>query len=119
MGEFHMNAGDISSRSYEHLVFDDDTTDIRDIAQKVLFPHDRSPYQLGEHPIRNFQELKENLQFLSEYEATWVADWLEYLGDAETASNIYERPKDFRTMINERYRELSLVSSRAGSLFVS
>jgi len=111
-----MNAGDISSRAYERMAFDDDTTDIRDIAQKVLFPHDRSPYQLGEHPIRNFQELKENMHSLAEYEATWVADWLEYLGDSETASDIYERPKDFRTMINERYRELYTALSSIGYL---
>jgi hypothetical protein len=116
MGEFYMNVGDISSRAYEQMTVVNDRTDIKDIARMLLTPKDKSPYQLGERPIRNFQELKENIHGLAEYEATWVADWLEYLGDSETASDIYERPKDFRTMINERYRELNKALSSIGYL---
>jgi hypothetical protein len=77
-----------------------------DVAKMLFFPIDKSPYQLGVNPIRNFFELNEMRNTLHRHEATWVADWLEYLGDTETASSIYEHPQNFRTIINERYRSL-------------
>jgi hypothetical protein len=40
------------------------------------------------------------------HEARWVADWLEYLGDAETAKRIRDEPSRFRKIVHERREEL-------------
>ena len=66
----------------------------------------KNPYYRGEKIIRNFKELKENLAEFTEDEAQWVASWIEYLGDAETAARIRERPSRFKEFISERYDEL-------------
>jgi hypothetical protein len=112
-----LTTGNISRIVYtQRSSYGENITDIKDIAEMLLFPHDKSPYRLGGPPIRNFQELRDNMDMLPEYEATWVADWVEYLGDAEAASNIYERPERFRAIIRDRYRELNKALSNARPL---
>jgi hypothetical protein len=39
-----------------------------------------------------------------------VADWIEYLGDAETARRIRDEPSRFRKIVHERREELKKAS---------
>jgi len=56
--------------------------------------------------IENFQELQDNLDLFTEKDARWLASWIEYLGDKQTANRIRETPNEFEEIINERYNQL-------------
>ena len=47
-----------------------------------------------------------------ETEAEWVASWIEYLGDTETADKIRATPNEFKGIISARYEELSEFQSK-------
>jgi hypothetical protein len=76
------------------------------IAAKLFSPVGKNPYFRGEKAIKNFRELKENLNEFTEKEAQWVASWIEYLGDAKTATRIRQTPSKFRDIILARFNEL-------------
>ncbi|MCD1294667.1 hypothetical protein CUJ83_06595 [Methanocella sp. CWC-04] len=74
----------------------------------MLFkPEDKNPYIFNGKPLKDFQDLKDYLVAFTEREAIWVASWIEYLGDEETASRIRRKPKNFKNIIYDRYNELS------------
>ena len=76
------------------------------IAAKLFSPVGKNPYYRGEKAIRNFRELKNNLNEFTEKEAQWVASWIEYLGDKNTAARIRQTPSRFREIIIARFNEL-------------
>ncbi len=77
------------------------------LANSLFEPVGKEPYYLNQgKAIRNLSELVENLDAFSETEAPWLASWIEYLGDEETAMRIREMPGAFKEVINERYAEL-------------
>jgi hypothetical protein len=84
------------------------TTDSRlgPLAAKLFIADGKNPYYKGNLAIRNLEELNQNLATLEHHEAPWVADWLEYLGDAESAKRIREEPAHFRKVVHERWSEL-------------
>ena len=79
--------------------------DIDIISERTGLPKVKGAYRLGNRPIRNVYELVDNIYNIPQQEATWIADWLEYLGDVRTARAIYERPELFRKIVFERYRK--------------
>jgi len=82
-----------------------------EIASYLLRPAGKNPYYLLRGTdcivINNLAELKEKLDLFEEKEAEWVAAWIEYLGDKETADKIRASPSNFKSIIIERYKELS------------
>lgn len=80
--------------------------DKHDMARRLFKPEGRSPYIFNGKPLNNFNDLKDYLVAFTGAEALWVASWLEYLGDAETADRIRRRPRDFKDIVLKRYREL-------------
>ncbi len=77
------------------------------LASSLFEPEGKNPYYMGDgRAIKNLTELKENLDSLSDNEAHWLASWIEYLGDEETAKRIRAAPDTFKAIINERYTEL-------------
>ena len=76
------------------------------IATKLFSPMGKNPYYRGEKAIKNFKELKENLNEFTEKEAQWVASWIEYLGDVKTAARIRQTPSKFRDIVIARFNEL-------------
>ncbi len=56
--------------------------------------------------IKNLSALRDNLDLFTEDEAHWLAMWIEYLGDKETAARIRETPGEFKEIILNRYEEL-------------
>lgn len=76
------------------------------VASKLFSPVEKSPYHRGEKAIRNFKELKRSLNEFTEKEAQWIASWIEYLGDIETATKIRRTPSRFREIITARFNEL-------------
>ena len=82
-----------------------------EIAISLLTPAGKNPYSLirgtNYFPISNLSELKDRIDMFMQDEADWVASWIEYLGDKETADKIRATPDDFKRIIIERYEELS------------
>jgi hypothetical protein len=82
-----------------------------EIATCLFQPAGKNPYYLFRGTdciaINDLSELKDSLDVFMENEAEWVASWIEYLGDKETADMIRERPNEFKRIIIERYEELS------------
>ncbi len=82
-----------------------------EIAICLLRPADKNPYYLFRGTdcigINNLTELKDRIDMFMEDEAEWVASWIEYLGDKETADKIRASPSNFKRIIIERYKELS------------
>lgn len=80
------------------------------IAACVFSPVEKNPYYLRRGAtcvtIVDFSDLKENIDQFVEAEAGWLAAWIEYLGDKETANKIREIPGDFRKIALARYNEL-------------
>lgn len=77
-----------------------------DIARRLFRPEGKRPYIFNGKPLKNFKDLKDYLVAFTGREALWVASWLEYLGDEETADSIRRRPGDFKDIVLKRYREL-------------
>lgn len=82
-------------------------------ARKLLRPSDRQPYWLGSQPIGNLEELVANLEKFSDEHAFWVADWIEYLGDRNTAERIRAEQQRFKEIVKQRYSELKEFLGRA------
>jgi hypothetical protein len=82
-----------------------------DIASCLLRPAGKNPYYLFRGTdciaINNLAELKDRIEMFLENEAEWVASWIEYLGDKETADTIRRTPGKFKSIISARYEELS------------
>jgi hypothetical protein len=80
------------------------------IAACVFRPVEKNPYYLFRGAecvtIVDFSDLKENIDLFGEAEAGWLASWIEYLGDNETANKIRAMPREFRMIVIERYKEL-------------
>ena len=77
-----------------------------EIAKKLIKATGKNPYYREGKVISNFEELKESLAEFTESEALWVASWIEYLGDTETAQKIRAEPSKFKKIIINRYYEL-------------
>ncbi|MBI4361940.1 MAG: hypothetical protein HY558_02070 [Euryarchaeota archaeon] len=80
---------------------------MRETARRLFHPTEREPYYLRDLALRNFDELHEHIGEFTEEQARWVADWVEYLGDPETAKRIRGQTREFRKIIDERHRELA------------
>jgi len=80
--------------------------DKKAIARRLFRPEGKNPYVFNGKPLKTFKDLKDYLVAFTGTEALWVASWLEYLGDAETACRIRRRPRDFKGIVLKRYREL-------------
>ena len=76
------------------------------LASKVYIADGKNPYYRGGLAIRNMEELDQSIGTFEHHEAPWVADWLEYLGDAGTARRIREEPARFKKIVQERWGEL-------------
>lgn len=76
------------------------------MAEGLFIADGKNPYLKGDLAIHNLVELVQNIASLEHHEAPWVADWIQYLGDAETARRIREEPAHFKKIINERWAEL-------------
>jgi hypothetical protein len=83
-----------------------DSETARMFAGKMFMPEGKNPYYKGETAIRNLDELDRNLNTFDASEASWVADWIEYLGDPTTATKIRKTPSEFKTIIHQRREEL-------------
>lgn len=83
-----------------------DVEDLKDIAKKLFDATGKNAYELKDMAIKNFEELKNNLDKFTVKEAEWVASWIEYLGDKRTANRIRQVPADFKKIINNRYGQL-------------
>ena len=80
---------------------------ITDIAKKLLInTKGKDMYYLGGNPIRNFHELKNNINFLNLNHVNYLANWIAYLGDTSTAEQIQKNPENFKKIISTRYSEL-------------
>jgi len=81
-----------------------------EIASCLLRPAGKNPYYLLRGTdciaINNLAELKDRIDLFMENEAEWVAAWIEYLGDKDTADKIRASPSNFKSIIIERYEEL-------------
>jgi len=81
-----------------------------EVASSLLRPVGKNPYYLhiGTDCIalNNLAELHDRIDMFREDEAKWVASWIEYLGDTETADKIRAAPSEFKIIICARYQEL-------------
>ena len=84
------------------------TTDpkLEALASKLFIADGKAPYYKGDNAIHNLDELDRYIALFEHHEAKWVADWLEYLGDAEVAKRIRDEPSRFRRIVHERREEL-------------
>jgi hypothetical protein len=80
--------------------------DERDLAKRLFSPEDKKPYVFNGKPLRDIKDLKDYLVAFTGTEALWVASWIEYLGDRETAERIRKKPRDFKHIVFKRYAEL-------------
>lgn len=80
------------------------------LSASLFEPVGKNPYYLNRSSdsiaIKNFAELRDNLDAFTEEEVPWLAMWIEYLGDKETAARIRETPGEFKEIIIERHGEL-------------
>jgi len=76
------------------------------LGTKMIVADSKNPYFKGTQAIHNIAELDQNIASFEHHEAPWVADWLEYLGDAETAGKIRAEPAHFKRFIHDRATEL-------------
>jgi len=80
------------------------------LATSLFDPVGKNPYYLNRGSemtaIKNITELRDNLDVFTKEEAHWLASWMEYLGDKETADRLRETPEKFNEIIAERYDEL-------------
>ncbi len=80
--------------------------DLAAVAEMLLGAKGKEPYYHGSTAIRNLEELVSRLDNFTAGEASWVASWIEYLGDAETAEKIRRSPNNFKDIVRQRHREL-------------
>ncbi|HMK45885.1 MAG TPA: hypothetical protein VK436_04615 [Methanocella sp.] len=78
----------------------------KQIAEALFNPRDRNPYYFNGKPLSNLQELTDYLTAFTGEEGAWVAEWIDYLGDSETANRIRKRPGDFKEIVRARCNEL-------------
>jgi hypothetical protein len=84
------------------------------LSSSLFDPVGKNPYYLNRDSgsgdmtieITNLSALRKNLDLFTEEEAPWLAMWIEYLGDKETAARIRETPGEFKEIIIERHEEL-------------
>lgn len=76
------------------------------LAKALLEPKDKNPYYLGDKCICNLRELRQNIGEFAEEMAPWLANWIEYLGDNDTAQKIRGAPSEFKTIVVKRYAEV-------------
>jgi len=85
-------------------------TELSRLANSLFDPVGKNPYYLNRGSssiaIKNMAELRDNLEMFTRDEALWLAAWIEYLGDEETAARIRETPDEFAAIITERHEEL-------------
>jgi len=85
-------------------------TELSRLATSLFDPVGKNPYYLNRGSssiaIKNMAELRDNLEMFTKDEALWLASWIEYLGDKETAARIRETPDKFAEVIVERHEEL-------------
>jgi hypothetical protein len=92
--------------------------ELYELADCLFEPVDKNPYYLRGRgreapiPIKNLHELKDMLDLFGTEHAPWLASWIEYLGDKETADRIRETPEKFKEIISVRYDKLKGVHSR-------
>ena len=79
---------------------------LKRLAVMMFKPRDKNPYIFNGKPLKNLQDLKDYLVAFTGKEALWVASWLEYLGDRETAEYIRKKPEKFKNAVLKRYKEL-------------
>ena len=85
----------------------------KQIAEALFNPRDRNPYYFNGKPLCNLQELTDYLAAFTGEEGMWVAAWIDYLGDSETADRIRKKPGDFKEIVKARYNELKKSVSTA------
>jgi hypothetical protein len=76
------------------------------LAEGMFLAYGKNPYVKGDITIHNLDELQSNLESFEHHEAPWLADWIDYLGDAETAKMIRTEPSSFKKIIHQRWSEL-------------
>jgi hypothetical protein len=81
-----------------------------ELATSLFDPVEKNPYYLykGNNGIavKNLIELNNNLDSFAGDDALWLASWIEYLGDKDTADRIRKAPGEFKEIIAVRYEEL-------------
>lgn len=80
---------------------------LRKKAGLLFKPKDKEPYYHYGRVIHDLRELKEKLDEFRVEEAGWLAQWLAYLGDKQTAKEIREHPEQFKRIIVEHYEKLA------------
>lgn len=80
--------------------------DLAAVADMLFAPKGKEPYYHGGSAIRNLDELANRLDNFTTAEANWVASWIEYLGDGETAEKIRKSTANFKDIVRQRHREL-------------
>jgi len=83
-----------------------DGKDLYNLSKLLFDPQGKEPYYWGDRAIRNLEELKANLDSFGEGTEDWVASWIAYLGDQETATRIQKSKGKMREIITERYQQL-------------
>ena len=76
------------------------------LAEGMFVAYGKNPYLKDDISIHNLDELERNIGLFEHHEAHWVADWMEYLGDAEAAKLIREEPAHFKRIIHQRWTDL-------------
>lgn len=81
-------------------------TELSKLATALFSPRDKNPYYCGSRAFANLHELHQQLESFPPGEAVWLAQWLEYLGDPDTASKIRAEPDRVKQIVVNRYEEL-------------
>jgi len=76
------------------------------LAEAMFLAYDKNAYVKGDIAIHNIDELERNIASFEHHEAPWLADWIAYLGDAETATKIRAEPSSFKKIIHNRWSDL-------------
>jgi hypothetical protein len=76
------------------------------LAEGMFLASGKNPYVKGDIAIHNLDELERNISAFEHHEAPWLADWIDYLGDAQTAKMIRAEPAGFKKIIHQRWSEL-------------
>lgn len=83
-----------------------ENVELSPLAERMFLAEGKNPYLKDGKAIHNLEELVQNIALFEHHEAPWVADWVQYLGDIDTARRIREEPAHFKRIINERWAEL-------------
>ena len=76
------------------------------LAEGMFLANGKNPYVKADISIHNLDELERNIASFEHHEAPWLADWIDYLGDAETAKMIRAEPSSFKKIIHNRWSDL-------------